>query len=568
MYFITKLCLLLLLSNYYILVYAGGNSSASDDITPYSTDDAPQSQEVTDSKEIFTSPPNVTDVTNLVRIKVYCELDTRFCDKINKAFISAATQLSQVIVLKNRITFQASYYSFCINHCSNSTYGWGVPSSQFTLLALTEADENFIYPQSLAKQLAQVSSSSNWASDYDIAVDINHDIYMNDYVDDSWNGTGIPAKGGYWFSNDSKLIEEHQIDIEYVILHQMIHGLGMTTSWASYFYDRASPFHLLLQGMFDADDMLKMVTPNPYWRVPHNDGPVLVYGFQPNLIFDKFLTLFVDNQTRSLVEIGFAMQSFCPSNGNGVNPQDPFIVYFMDDFLSNDSLSDLATNMFSSLSTPGTLKFQFMDTRPDNVYYTNSYLNQSYSYMQLYTGSNTTYEKGDYYQPGLYYTHLDDMYTNTPDFLMTGNYIHGKNLSFLVSEAYKNITIPYNVTKMVNVTIYNQTIVNNRTVTTNRTAQEAVTMQMLYRSAIGPGVLRILETIGYSTVLTQSVDVVKSNKPKQSCSFDGNNIGKQPDDSSGYDDSSSGLSTSPSNKTDRKFHLHLCIIAIITFIIL
>ncbi|RCH79897.1 hypothetical protein CU098_005552, partial [Rhizopus stolonifer] len=433
----------------------------------------------------------------------------------------------------------------------------------FTLISLNEADENFIYPQPLAKQLAQVTNSSNWASDYDIAVDINHDIYLNDYSDDNWNGTGIPQNGAYWFANDSQTIQEHQVDIEYVILHQMIHGLGMTTSWASYFYDAASPFHLLLKGVVEPEESLKIATPNPYWSVPHNGGPVYVSGFQPNLIFDKFLTLFVPslNRTRSLAEVGFEMQNFC------VPEQDTFIVDFMDTFLNNATLSDQAASMFVSLATPQTLKFQFMETRPESAYYTDSYLNQTYEYMQLYTGSNTTYEAGDYYQPGLYYTHLDDAYASTPDFLMTGQYIHGKNLSSLVEEAYDNITVIYNVTKMVNVTLFNQTIINNRTVTTNHTVQEGVTMQMLYKSAIGPGVLRILETIGYSTVLTKSVDVIKSSKPKSSCSSDNNKVGKQSDDSmDSDDDNNSGSSTSLSSKMNIGLYLHLCVM-IITFII-
>lgn len=86
---------------YCSLVYG---SSDDDDITQYSTDDAPQSQNVIHSKNIFTNPPIVTDITSFVRIKVYCEIDSRFCNKVNHAFISAATQLSEVVLLKNRIT--------------------------------------------------------------------------------------------------------------------------------------------------------------------------------------------------------------------------------------------------------------------------------------------------------------------------------------------------------------------------------------------------------------------------------------------------------------------------------
>lgn len=64
-------------------------------------------------------------------------------------------------------------------------------------------DPNYVYPQSLAKQLALYGNSSAWA-DHDIDLEINHDPYMNavDYdaaTSAGWNGTGVPPGGKYWF---------------------------------------------------------------------------------------------------------------------------------------------------------------------------------------------------------------------------------------------------------------------------------------------------------------------------------------------------------------------------------
>lgn len=74
---------------------------------------------------------------------------------------------------------------------------------QFTLPFEDGADLNYIYPQALAKQLAPYSNTSAWAN-HDIALEINHDIYMNSINQeqahqDGWNGTGVPAGGIYYF---------------------------------------------------------------------------------------------------------------------------------------------------------------------------------------------------------------------------------------------------------------------------------------------------------------------------------------------------------------------------------
>ena len=74
---------------------------------------------------------------------------------------------------------------------------------QFTLPFEDGADLNYIYPQALAKQLAPYSNTSAWAN-HDIAIEINHDVYMNSInydkaYSDGWNNTGVPPGGLYYF---------------------------------------------------------------------------------------------------------------------------------------------------------------------------------------------------------------------------------------------------------------------------------------------------------------------------------------------------------------------------------
>jgi hypothetical protein len=406
---------------------------------------------------------------------------------------------------------------------------------QFTLISLNEADSNFIYPQALAKQLAQFTDSSNWAN-YDVAIDINHDIYMNnvnyDKIADIWNGTGIPPLGGFWFNQANESIESYQVDLEYVILHQMVHGLGMVSSWAPYFSDTDSPFQKLLKNLITPEDSLKVMTPSPFWFVKHHTGPAYITGFQPNLIFDKFLNLLIPakNETKWLGEYGFDMQGFC------VQDSDAFIVNFMNAFLNNATQSSKAKSIYVSLSVPKTLSFQFNTlTVPNSAFITNAYLNQTYKTIQLMTGPSIfgtgAQKEESYFRPGIATSHVDADYAHSPDFLMVNQFTRGKTLQTLIDEGYTNIpAINYSIvnTIMVNVTRVQNVTTGNHTVSTNVTTiepREQIT-SYVYRSPIGPGILRILETIGYSTVLTNTnytASVTKTNKPDTTCDDTNNN---------------------------------------------
>lgn len=375
------------------------------------------------------------------------------------------------------------------------------------MISLNQADSNFIYPQALAKQLrAPYPDSSTWAT-YDIAIDINHDIYLNDEV--------------FWFNSSNSEINENQVDIECVILHQMIHGLGMLSSWAPYFSDTTSPFQQLLEGIIPSDN-LKIITPNPNWLVRQDAGPAFITGFQPNLIFDKFLDLFIPakNITADLVEYSFDMQGFCI-----VDSQKSFIVNFMNSFLNNATQSFRAKSMYVSMSTPKTLLFQYVHSIENpSVFYTDPYLNATYPSIQLMTGPEIlSSNQESYYRPGISTSHVDDDYMNTPDFLMVHTFSKGRTMESLIEEAYSNIPVIHYTTtvqKEINIT----STVNNTLI--NRTVTRDETVQHVYKSAIGPGILRILETIGYSTVLTNTnytTTIVKTNKPDTPCDdIDGN----------------------------------------------
>ncbi|CEI89499.1 hypothetical protein RMCBS344292_03854 [Rhizopus microsporus] len=448
----------------------------------------------------------------LVQYHFNCKADEAFCSKISNSINAAINEFTQVVNIKVALLLKISYYSFCEISCSNSTYGWGVPTSQFTLPFDEDDDLSYIYPQALAKQLAPYSSHSLW-SNYDLEIAINHDVYMNSVnteqaIRNGWNGTSTPPNGKFWFSNDTDILD-YQVDFRAVFLHELLHGLGILSSWAAYFWTKMSPFRMLIDGIIDPLKV-ELVTPSPYWFVDGDAGPAYLSGFQPTMIFDKHLTVIDDsfNTTRSsfrLSELAVDMQkNFCVNN-----TEDAFIFNFVQIFsAANQSVA--AHKLWVSLSQPETLRFQFRPPPVANSSFNRiDYLNRTYESMTLLTGQDMfaelVHETVDpsVNRPGLKIAHLDDMYADTVDFLMTRVYHPGRTLESLVTEYYNEIPeIRYNTT------------MNNSTV-----------VEKIYRSPIGPGILRMLDSLKYSTVLTNTNyttdESVKTLKPRTSC--DNNN---------------------------------------------
>jgi hypothetical protein len=291
-----------------------------------------------------------------------------------------------------------------------------------------------------------------------------------------------------------------------------MHGLGFLSSWAPYFWSEVSPFRYLLEGVIDPLE-LQLVTPGPYWYVNQETGPTYVTGFQPTMIFDKFLvnldTELNVTMVTALSDLAFQMQDFCVQNN------DAFIVNFIRAFNAANQ-SNYARKLWMSLSERDSLIFQFQPAAVANSSYNLiPYLNHTYTNMSLLTGENlftSRFEQTDttLNRPGLMISHLDDSYIATPDFLMTQGYHTGQTLEDLVKKYYATIpTLRYNAT------------------TTNNSIVE-----MEYKSPIGPGILRILDSIGYSTVLTRTNYTtdgsVKTPKSRSMCDDSNTNHGLKP----------------------------------------
>ncbi|KAI8065587.1 hypothetical protein BC940DRAFT_303770 [Gongronella butleri] len=481
---------------------ASNSSSAS---APSRTHSAPHSTSSIPAHDVR-QPYNATLVNGTaahnVKYQLNCKVDDPFCSKVEQDISIALYEFAQAVHINTTIIIRIDYYSFCNEICANDTLGWCTPSSEFILPKQDGVDLNHAYPQALARQLiAPLIPVEKWLPT-DVTMELNHDFYMNavDYdgaLMAGWNGTGVPPGGGFWFWNDTSFgnyslsIQPNQIDFRYVVLHQLMHGLGFISSWAGYFSSDNSPFRQLVSGLVP-DQELNIVTPGMNWQVPFDGGPTYVTSFQQTLLFDKFLfavncsgdsVLCRTNMSRA----AFDMQGFC------VDESQAFISDFLDAF-SNSTQAKQAHHIYDTLLNPDSLVFVLpRPTINSSLYLTDPYLS-TYTNMTLATNKllNTQLELLDDStgQPAAAISHLDpNTYNGTVDFLMAQGFQSGITLDDLVNSAYG--TLPYNIT-------YNDTL-------TNTTKQ--------YRSPIGPGILRMLDSMGYSTALTPTFYQVNGTPP-------------------------------------------------------
>lgn len=458
----------------------------------------------------------ITSQTSQIEVHLKCNIDATFCNKVANAFGSAILELGKVLQVKNKIIIDASYYNFCDNQCRNTTYGWALPSSQYTLPNLNGVDPNYLYPQALAKQLSPYNSTQ-WSSEggqiYDISAEFNHDAYLSGLEQKSTisaNGTMVPTGGLFWFQGDPSIGPE-QIDMEYIILHELIHGLGFLSSWGIYFLGPDSPYFPSVQGLIDTAS-LQIVTLNPNSYTDSKTGAVYLTGFMAGMIFDKFVTAnaTVGNHSQSLAVIGDNFQSFCVQN------DEAYVVNFINQFDKTDYASD-ADYLYQLMNTNHGLGFNMSSLSTTNLYSSGQLLPpNNLGLYTTYNATNIEASRGNF-KPGLTISHFDDSYLTTPDFLMCHSYQTGMTMQDITAQVYDNSAAIY----------YN-------------TTQNGTVAQTAYNYTIGPGILNILNIMGYGTITNNasypaafSSDKQFEPKTRNGCSSKG---------SSGYSQQSIGNS--------------------------
>ncbi|KAK9768468.1 hypothetical protein K7432_000879 [Basidiobolus ranarum] len=199
------------------------------------------------------------------------------CAKIRNAYDNAGQRITAVLDIKSPISVQVNIRRFCESKlsrlCKSNTLGQASAASYWAMEGFEEnsIDPNYMYPQALVKQLGVQFAFSK----FDIIAEHNSD-----------------RRSSVWFQEDGP-IKSNQYEFEYIVLHELLHGLGFASSWNKYV------------------DGFNMITP-PLKEDENGSGKLM--GFRKLNIFDKYLVtgkenLHLSNYEKLMIESTNAMSS-------------------------------------------------------------------------------------------------------------------------------------------------------------------------------------------------------------------------------------------------------------------
>ncbi|KAI8842484.1 hypothetical protein BC829DRAFT_492273 [Chytridium lagenaria] len=145
------------------------------------------------------------------------------CAMARSSFESAAKRISEALFIVNTIHISAFFHSFCAEqpagNCSRkNTLGQASAAAYFSARpANVSTMPWFFYPQALVKQLKQDFSLKY--NPFDIVAEFNSDF-------------------NFWYSGSGTPIQPSQTDFEFVVAHEISHGLGIESSliqWSTAF---------------------------------------------------------------------------------------------------------------------------------------------------------------------------------------------------------------------------------------------------------------------------------------------------------------------------------------------
>ncbi|CAG8442930.1 3897_t:CDS:10 [Acaulospora colombiana] len=211
--------------------------------------------------------------------------DTTLCNNVKNAFETAGQIISQVFYLKVPVSINVTFTNFCeaLKLCSigkkfvaiefnfDPKKGAAMPSRN--MLMLDDDGATRFYPQALVKQF-QLSTHPEYAP-CDITATFNSQV--------KW-----------WFREDKRPIKDKERDFLFVVLHEMMHGLGFVSNWA----DWTNPLN--------ASEAL---SPYPLLTSDPKGGDAVIFdGFQETC-FDKYVIILpsgqhISNITKQLNRFG------------------------------------------------------------------------------------------------------------------------------------------------------------------------------------------------------------------------------------------------------------------------
>ncbi|KAJ3308336.1 hypothetical protein HDU76_004012 [Blyttiomyces sp. JEL0837] len=311
-----------------------------------------------------------------------CESDDNTCSMANAAFVSAGARIGQSLKISSTINVKAAFYSFCkVNpeSCSLSqsgtlisdVLGSAAPAAYFSAKATTGPASVtwFNFPQAVVKQLSVDHALT--LGDFDILAEFNSDF-------------------PFYFPHSNTQIASDGIDLEFVVAHELTHGLGFDTSWNMYTSQSAFGQVALPSGTPN------LLAPKIFAQGTTADNAIIT-SWQPLAVFDAFL---LDGSTNTpLIQYANTMYTDFPTKYTKQSSFPMSQSTFLNGIVAVKSVFNAAQSAMTAATTPSSLQFQYTSSQTGTK-----------STVNLY--SPTTFS------PGSSIAHVDNSLYTTPDFLM------------------------------------------------------------------------------------------------------------------------------------------------------
>ncbi|GBB98208.1 hypothetical protein RclHR1_03170004 [Rhizophagus clarus] len=324
-----------------------------------------------------------TTPDDMFNVNFHCSInDNSLCNRVKNVFVSAGKYITATLNLKTQIQVNAQFLDFCKEQgdCDTQSIILGAARPSRMIPHQDTDGRVRLFPQALYKQLNLPNNHPQMGPD-DITAMFNSNM-------------------DYWFEGDPLPMSERQVDLLYVVVHELTHGLGFTNSW---------------------NDYLNMQILTPIIGEIQTNGGAPQAQFV-EYVFDRSVVLTQTGQP--LTSVADQLNQF-QINGAGTE-QD-----FMNSFTASPQYP-IAKNMYNLASQHGSMAFVLSSNIQPNTPLT---ADQIQNDALLLETSLVPFE------PSSSIGHVDfQTYKNTSDFLMMFTYPPGQTLDDMMSAAGSTTT--------------------------------------------------------------------------------------------------------------------------------
>jgi hypothetical protein len=257
-----------------------------------------------------------------------CQVAGVLCDNFKIVVNRAIQKLSSVVFLNTNVLVNMIFRSFCpARNCGQTPLGQASPASYFPAMEQGSTSV-YSYPQALVKQMnynvpiqfSQYDIMAEFNSDYDFFYDLN-----------------VPKK-------------PEQADMEGIVLHELLHGLGYSSGWTSW----SETYNIQGANGFLAPLLVMSQLSN---------NQQIVSGFSPLFIFDRNV---VQRATNTPMKVYADAISGFRGAGVALNT-------FVANFYRSGAPFQAAQTVFQTATSQDGVVFRFTDKRfPDLFLHTPS----------------------------------------------------------------------------------------------------------------------------------------------------------------------------------------------------